>query len=163
MAIMQQNPTPDPRQTTPTTPTWSLMLLGVGLIEIMSFLVYTLRLENISSVDPVWAAVGVTGALFVGLWFAMERDNIRRAAASQGARFTTFALLLTAVAVAIAIAINVIARRRSSSRQLGRVMRCMCSYMLACGIGPATAHMRGEFNLAGRGSRRWSSETQGSW
>ena len=149
MAIMKPNPTPDPRYTTPTTPTWSLMLVGVGLMEIMSFLVYALRLENISSVEPVWATVGVTGALFVGLWFAMERDNLRRAAASQGARFTTFALLLTVAAVAIAVAVNVIANRydqRVDLTQSGRFTLAEQSVSIAEGL-PHQVSILGFFSL----------------
>ena len=101
----------DPRERRDGPPIWSLALVFVGGMLLLSFGVYVWTLGSTGTIEPVWAGVGALGAVAVGTWLWMWRAHLKSASDSGGASFAAMALSLTAIALGIAVAANVLAVR----------------------------------------------------
>ena len=84
MAVdMSTNPSRDPRERNDGPPLWSTALAGLGGILILGFLIYAVYTGDLESLETPWIAGGVLGAVLFGGWLYVERDNLRRLAATQ--------------------------------------------------------------------------------
>lgn len=101
----------DPRESGGGPPIWSLALAGTGVILLISFIAYAIVVGDLASMEAPWIGAGAVGALLLGGWLYVEQGNLRRLAASQGARYTSTAVLITLVALGITVALNVVANR----------------------------------------------------
>jgi hypothetical protein len=80
----------------------------VGFVLLLAFGAYAFFSPSIETPGAVLGALGVFG---LGLWLWLDRDVLRRAAQSQGARFTAASILVVFVTAGIAVALNVLAHR----------------------------------------------------
>jgi ABC-type uncharacterized transport system involved in gliding motility auxiliary subunit len=83
----------------------------LGGILIIGFLIYAGYTGDLQALETPWVIGGVVGAVLVGGWLYIERDNLRRLAATQGARYSSIAVAMTIMALGIAVALNVVANR----------------------------------------------------
>lgn len=101
----------DPRESAKKLSMWGPVLAVLGGMLTAAFVAYAIAVGELDAMEPAWIAAGVAGVVLLGLWIYTESDNLRRATASKGARYSATAAALTAVALGIAVALNVVASR----------------------------------------------------
>jgi hypothetical protein len=88
-----------------------LVSAAAGLVGFLLLLAFGAYAFFSPSIETPGAVLGVLGVLGLGTWLWLDRDLLRRAAQSQGARFTAAAILVVVITAAIAVALNVLAHR----------------------------------------------------
>jgi ABC-type uncharacterized transport system involved in gliding motility auxiliary subunit len=101
----------DPREHSDGPPMWSVALAMLGGILVLGFLIYALYIGDLKALETPWIVGGVAGAAMVGGWLYVARDSLRQLASSQGARYSSVAIAMTAMALGIVVALNVVASR----------------------------------------------------